>query len=56
MERATYKVGRVTMGLAALQTKKFSSAEELCAFVNYNEISVIVQIVVKDDLYVLYYR
>ena len=44
------------MGLAALKTKKFSSTEELCAFVNYNEISVIVQIVVKDDLYVLYYR
>lgn len=44
------------MGLAALKTEKFSSAEKLCAFVNYNEISVIVQIVVKDDLYVLYYR
>lgn len=44
------------MSLAALQTKKFSSAEELCAFVNYNGISVVVQIVVKDDLYVLYYR
>lgn len=42
------------MSLAALKTKKFSSAEELCAFVNYNEISVIVQ--VEDDLYVLYYR
>lgn len=44
------------MGLAALQTKKFKSAEDLCAFVNYNEISVIVQVVVKDGLYVLYYR
>ena len=44
------------MALAALKTKKFSSAEELCAFINYNEVSVIVQIVVKDNLYVLYYR
>lgn len=44
------------MGLAALRTKKFNSAEDLCAFVNYNEISVVVQIVVKDNLYVLYYR
>lgn len=44
------------MSLAALRTKKFNSAEELCTFVNYNEISVVVQIVVKDDLYVLYYR
>ena len=44
------------MSLAALKTEKFSSNEELCAFINYNEISVIVQIVVKDDLYVLCYR
>ena len=44
------------MGLAALRTEKFNSAEDLCAFVNYNEISVVVQIVVKDNLYVLYYR
>lgn len=43
------------MALAALQTKKLSFAEELCAFVNYNGVSVIVQIVVKDNLYVLYY-
>lgn len=44
------------MSLAALKTKKFSSAEELYAFINYDEVSVIVQIVVKDNSYVLYYR
>lgn len=44
------------MSLAALQTKKFSSVEELCTFINYNEVSVIVQIVIKDNLYVLYHR
>lgn len=32
------------------------TTEELCAFINYNEVSVIVQIVVKDNLYALYYR
>ena len=44
------------MSLAALKTEKFSSNKELCAFLDYNEISVIVQIVVRDGLYVLYYR
>ena len=45
------------MGLASLKTHKFSSAEALCSFVNYNSISVIEQIVINADyLYVLFYR
>lgn len=44
------------MGLARLRTHEFRSAEDLCAFVNDNGISVIEQIVIKDDTYVLFYR
>lgn len=45
------------MSLASLKTHKFSSAEELCHFVNNNSISVIEQIVINDDyLYILFYR
>ncbi len=45
------------MSLASLRTHKFSSAEALCKFVNDYKISVIEQIVIKDnDVYVLFYR
>lgn len=44
------------MSLAALKTNRFSSANELCAFVNDNQISVIEQIVLEGYVYVLFYR
>lgn len=44
------------MGLARLKVHKFSSAEALCSFVNDNEISVIENIIMDNDLYILFYR
>ena len=44
------------MSLAALHTKTFSSAEDLCNFVNNNQISVIEQIVIDGYIFVLFYR
>lgn len=45
------------MGLARLKTKKFSSPEDLCSFVNDNQISVIEQIVEEGyAAYILFYR
>lgn len=44
------------MGLAILKTATFGSEEDLCKFVNANQISVIEQIVVKNGIYVLFYR
>ena len=43
------------MSLARMHTKTFSSAEELCQFVNSNEISVIESIVVCNGMYQLFY-
>lgn len=44
------------MGLAALKTQRFNSAEALCAFVNDKGISVIEIITIRDDMYILFYR
>lgn len=44
------------MSLAALRTRRFSSAEALCQFVNDNNISVIESIIMNGDIYVLFYR
>lgn len=44
------------MGLAALKTHEFDSKEDLCNFVNNNNISVIEQIVVRGCSYILFYR
>ena len=44
------------MSLARLYTKTFDSALDLCIFVNENSISVIEQIIIKDNTYVLFYR
>lgn len=44
------------MSLARMYTKTFSSAEELCQFINEKEISVIESIVVCHGMYQLFYR
>ena len=45
------------MSLASLKSHRFSSDDELCAFVNDNQISVIEQIVIEGGyVYVLFYR
>lgn len=37
------------MGLAALKTHRFSSADTLCSFVNSNSVSVIENIIAGND-------
>lgn len=44
------------MSLATMKSITFSTASELCRFVNDNEISVIEQIVLVENCYVLFYR
>lgn len=43
------------MSLVRMYTKTFASPEELCQFINENEISVIESIVVCNGMYQLFY-